>query len=161
MDDHRAGSEQLTRREERPARAFVLRSAPLIAAALLGSVVAFSGASAVAGADNGNRSAEPDTTTVTAAPYKVNANGETYGSGIGYSDVPPDLVLAHGDDGQIGYVKSKDLEDPLPSSVDDALELNNSGPRVINLYADDGVTVIGKFTIGAPNGRVLSPGEEP
>lgn len=159
MEDFRPLPEQLTGGDARSTGGLVRRSLPLIAAALLGLVLAFGGASAVTGAQAGSRSTERPTATATESPYPVNANGETFGSGFGAWDGGPDLIVAYGDDGELGYVRAEDLEDPQPSSVDEALELNKIGPRVINLYAEDGTTIIGRFTVGPPHGSILEPGE--
>lgn len=75
-----------------------------------------------------------------AVEYPVNENGETYGSANG-SQVP-DLLAAPTDDGQIGYVRVNELE--LARNVAGSIE---SGERIIEVYAADGVTVIGEFTV--------------
>ncbi len=92
-----------------------------------------------------------------APPFPVNENGETYGDYFQATRAgkDPDLILAQGEDGTLGYVRSADLEEPLPESPEAALaiqsERRTSGykGRYINLYAADGVTVIGRFFVGA------------
>lgn len=48
-----------------------------------------------------------------------------------------------------GYVKSIDLNDPLPTTPDEAIEYQKNLPesRTILLYESDGTTVIDTFTI--------------
>lgn len=75
-----------------------------------------------------------------AIDYPVNERGETYGSANG-SQVP-DLLAAPTDDGQIGYVRVSELE--LARNVAGSLE---SGERIIEVFASDGETVIGEFTV--------------
>lgn len=93
-------------------------------------------------------------------PPATNADGLSYGSAL---DAPsfeeiPDLVLAHGDGGTLGYVLKADLYD-APTSLEDVLrlptEVDSNGTvalvepvREIPLYEVDGVTVIGTYTIG-------------
>jgi hypothetical protein len=92
--------------------------------------------------------------SLSSAPvFPRNQSGQTYGSDM-YSTSPatePDLVLARGTDGTIGYVKSIDLYGTQPKTPEEAVALN---PKVgdvkqIPLYAVDGKTVIGKYNIVA------------
>ena len=59
------------------------------------------------------------------------------------------LILAMGNGGTIGYVKSADLEGPEVRTPEEALAYQRQRPdrREIPLYAEDGVTVIGTFEI--------------
>lgn len=63
------------------------------------------------------------------------------------------LILAQGEGGTLGYVRSTDLGESIPESPEAALALEAerraSGytGRYINLYDTDGVTVIGRFFI--------------
>lgn len=90
-------------------------------------------------------------------PFSINENGETYGDYFRAmrAGEDPDLIFAQGEDGTLGYVRSEDLEEPLPESPEAALameaEQRASGyeGRYINLYDADGVTVIGRFFIKA------------
>lgn len=75
-----------------------------------------------------------------AVDFPVNENGETYGSANGAS--VPDLLAAPTDDGKLGYVRVNELE--LARNVAGSLE---SGIRVVDVYASDGETVIGQFTV--------------
>lgn len=79
--------------------------------------------------------------------YKVNENGETYGSEL-YAEVcgeTPDLIAAICTDGTIGYVRNSDLN-PKPKTIEEAIELNDI--TEISLYNSDGETVIGVFEFG-------------
>ena len=66
----------------------------------------------------------------------------------------PGLLLAQGEDGTLGYVRATDLGEPQPETPEEAVALmaerKASGytGRYINLYAPDGVTVIGRFHVG-------------
>ena len=66
----------------------------------------------------------------------------------------PGLLLAQGEDGTLGYVRATDLGEPQPETPEEALalmaerEASGYTGRYINLYASDGVTVIGRFHIG-------------
>lgn len=76
--------------------------------------------------------------------YKINENGEKYGSEL-YADVCgelPDLILAEGKNGEIGYVRNIDLN-PEPKTIEEAIALNKI--TEIPLYSSDGKTFIGVF----------------
>jgi hypothetical protein len=96
-----------------------------------------------------------------APPYPVNENGMSYGSGaaIDEDDPGPDLVAAHGTNGRCGFVRASDRQQELPRNPEEAAaymaDLDPAGWDV-PLYAQDGVTVIGRFHIGP--GRVLTSG---
>jgi hypothetical protein len=99
-----------------------------------------------------------------APPYPVNENGMTYGSGAGIDedDPGPDLVAAYDADGRCGFVRATDRAQPARTLAE---ALANPGPdgRLVPLYAQDGVTVIGQLrsrwalTSGAPEPRRSSP----
>ena len=97
-------------------------------------------------------------------PYPVNKNGQTFGNMafVGpYNPVRPDLIACIGIDGTEGYCYQTDLNGVQPNNPDEAMEYMNrlvqryeemrrNGDmyvRVIPLYAEDGVTVIGEFGI--------------
>lgn len=65
--------------------------------------------------------------------FPVNASGETFGRGD--LEVVPDLVFAYGDNGAKGYVRDDELFDL------------GGGSMQVPLYASDGVTVLGTFTV--------------
>jgi len=85
--------------------------------------------------------------------YPVNDKGETYGSDMGNMMIidEPDLILAQGENGIIGYAKKVELEGPKPKTPEEAVKLNNTSPREVPLYDVDGETIIGKFFIGKEN----------
>lgn len=91
--------------------------------------------------------------------YKVNANGETYGSSanaVSFEECP-DLIAVIGNNGVKGYMHKSDS--PLaeqPSSPEEALKLQAEREklkeqgvkgRTVNVYASDGTTVVDTFTI--------------
>lgn len=84
--------------------------------------------------------------------YPVNEAGETYGKPVD-SIHPPDLIMAQGTDGKLGYVRSSELIGDDPATPEEAakyqLTLDPKG-RVIPLYEHDGITIIGEFKIGNP-----------
>lgn len=84
--------------------------------------------------------------------YPTNGNGQTYAPNMGDLILgelgEPDLMLAEGENGTIGYVKKEDLNGPLPKTPEEAVKLNGAKPREIPLYDVDGETVIGKFIVG-------------
>jgi hypothetical protein len=82
-------------------------------------------------------------------PYPVNENGMTYGSGAGIDedDPGPDLVAAYGTNGRCGFVRAADRPQPA-RTLAQALASPGPGGRLVPLYAQDGVTVIGDFRIG-------------
>lgn len=91
-------------------------------------------------------------------PYEKNTQGETFGSAMDAASPAdePDLITAVGDGGSIGYVKKADLDQGQPKSPEEAVafEASKKGQapkgRVLNLYAEDGRTVIGTKTVGSP-----------
>jgi len=100
----------------------------------------------------------------TAPPYPVNENGMSYGSGaaIDEDDPGPDLVAAHGTNGRCGFVRASDRQQDVPPSPEEALA-STADPdgRDIPLYAQDGVTVIGRFHIGPGTGLTSGAPEPP
>jgi hypothetical protein len=88
----------------------------------------------------------------------VNDSGQTFGAGADAdTDAElPDLVLAIGDDGTVGYVASSNLT-ASPATPEEVLQLpiDSSGAepvhsepsRTVPLFDKDGVTSIGQFTI--------------
>jgi hypothetical protein len=102
-----------------------------------------------------------------APKYPVNSSGQTYGSvskAIS-EETEPDLIAAIGLDGTKGYVLSKDLQDKMPKTPEEAVaitkeirkasaEAKAKGSNIIRevpLYSVDGKTVIGKFGISGTN----------
>lgn len=79
-----------------------------------------------------------------------NENGEIYGSEIFLSEigVQPDLILAEGSNGEIGYVRAEDINDSSVTTPEEAmLKMKNATTSVIPLYSSDGITVIGSFIL--------------
>lgn len=93
------------------------------------------------------------------ASYPKNAQGLTYGSDL-YAKSPqdaPDLVLAMATNSEEGYVLRTDLEEPMPTSPQEALaqQAARAGKdRVIPVYESDGITQIGVFMVGG--GRIVT-----
>lgn len=79
---------------------------------------------------------------------QINQTGLTYGSAL-LSETEPDLILAEGISGNIGYVKSSDLNGPMPATAYNAIQMQTSQSRVIPVYESDGITVIDTFVIDA------------
>lgn len=75
----------------------------------------------------------------------VNAKGQKFGSASGDGSEKLDLILAIGDDGTVGYVRSSDLDRPAASNPAAAVK-SRPAARVVSLYQKDGSTVTGKFT---------------
>ncbi len=96
--------------------------------------------------------------------YPVNAQGQTYGaSDVAYENLPegvsggevadylPDLILVQNSDGVEGYVLKADFLPQTPTSPEEALEMQESGAfsrKEVPMYASDGVTVLGTYSIG-------------
>lgn len=83
--------------------------------------------------------------------YEVNETGETYGASgnAAIDSVDPDLILAEGVDGTLGYVRSIDLNNVARTpnaAVAKQIALANSVIS-IPLYEKDGQTVIGSFEL--------------
>ena len=78
------------------------------------------------------------------APASNAAFQSEYESAAGFA-----LILAMGEGGTIGYVRSADLEGPEIRTPEEALAYQRQRPdrREIPLYSEDGVTVIGTFEI--------------
>lgn len=79
-----------------------------------------------------------------------NENGEIYGSEIFLNEigVQPDLILAEGSNGEIGYVRAEDINDSSVTTPQEAmLKMGNGTTSAIPLYSSDGITVIGSFIL--------------
>jgi hypothetical protein len=85
---------------------------------------------------------------VTDTAWGVNADGLTYG--VANDRGTPDLVAAFATNGRTGYVYSRDLYMPTPTSLQIG---GHSGQMLtIPVYTSDGHTVIGQLITGAlPN----------
>lgn len=98
--------------------------------------------------------------------YQKNENGQTYGSAANATSIEtePDLILAEGVDGTIGYVRSVDLNGVMPKTPEEAVELmskRTEGVREIKLYAVDGKTVIGTFEVQEGNVKMVDSDGKP
>lgn len=83
--------------------------------------------------------------------YPVNRNGETFGPQVIDILDSPDLVLAVNDEGVVGYVRPDEDDGAKVSSPEEAAAYMAAGPhdQFINMYTEDGQTVIGKFFVGS------------
>ena len=134
---------------------------PAICAVLMG-LICFTIALSVNAADQPD---QPLTVEQAAAAnpdaFSVNDYGLTYGNGydIARWGYDPDLILAQGIDGTIGYVYTKDMDGFHPSNPEEAVAYmhdyeqrraaaTNRGEqyeRIIPLYDETGQIVIGEF----------------
>lgn len=95
-------------------------------------------------------------------PKGVTADGRTYGSGANElrGDKRFDLVSVVGDHGKLGYAdraKMDALIDDVPPSKSDELRQDLAAGRLkVDVYAEDGVTKIDTFTLGADNSKFAS-----
>ncbi|CEP48279.1 MAG: hypothetical protein ACLUG9_05155 [Paraclostridium sordellii] len=103
--------------------------------------------------DNGKISKTIDTIR---GYFKINDNGETYGTYIDKGDgeyEEPDLMAVIGVNDVEGYVKKVDLydEENQPNNPEEAIaymeKREKEGPRLIPVYEKDGKTVIGEYRI--------------
>ncbi|MBE0418363.1 MAG: peptidase M56 BlaR1 [Coriobacteriia bacterium] len=91
--------------------------------------------------------------------WPVNARGMTYGSALQAMspEDEPDLIQVIATNGRVGYALRSDLDGPVPSTPQEAVRQQPTGPghnRVVPVYEADGITKIGVFIIetGAPLG---------
>lgn len=103
--------------------------------------------------DNGKISKTIDTIR---GYFKINDNGETYGTYIDKGDgeyEEPDLMAVIGVNDVEGYVKKVDLydEENQPNNPEEAIaymeKREKEGPRLIPVYEKDGKTVMGEYRI--------------
>ncbi|NBH63026.1 hypothetical protein D1155_15405 [Anaerotruncus sp. 80] len=86
-----------------------------------------------------------------AQTLKTNEAGDTYGSIVTQTEVP-DLIAAVATNGQNGFVKEADFFGELPKNPEEAIQLQKEQKdRIIPVYKNDGITVIGEFVISAPD----------
>jgi hypothetical protein len=108
-------------------------------------------------------------TSPSSSPYPTNAAGETYGSAAGAtsSQEEPDLIEAIGvsSSGDVtGYVRKLELDEATGATVQTPQEAiawtqshTGGAATSIPLYAEDGTTVVGKFTIPAQSATPPAP----
>lgn len=127
-----------------------------MAAALAATLTAFAIAIALGWGTSGSEAAEGSSDDSLAAvlaneKIEINASGQTYGSGLLDPDNPPVLIKAIGDNGEEGYVYEDQLAGPPVASPEEAVEYMKTEaarqPTVLVLYASDGKTPIGTFTL--------------
>ncbi len=88
----------------------------------------------------------PSTQDILSNGYPKNDSGETYGPDIKGWDCNPDLILVENESGKIGYIRATEME--TNASKDPAeIYTNNHKIHELNMYLQDGKTVIGKFNI--------------
>lgn len=92
--------------------------------------------------------------TVSTQGFQRNRDGETYGKmpimpfgQVNFSRIP-DLVEAVATNGKAGYVYESELSGHRPKNPQQAVAIDNQGPRTIPVYSKDGTTKIGEFVIG-------------
>lgn len=80
----------------------------------------------------------------------VNSSGELLGSELFLNElgIQPDLILAEGIDGTVGYVRNEDINCDTVSTLESAIAHGSGSTYFIPLYAEDGYTVIGQFRVG-------------
>ncbi len=107
---------------------------------------------------NGHVASAASVPTVAAAPAvdalphaSVNARGQSYGSELTAADPShtPDLILAYGKDGTLGYVKKIDFLKFQQIAPAASLNLSKLHPNGVDipLYASDGFTLVGSYHI--------------
>lgn len=83
--------------------------------------------------------------------FPINSNGQSFGSllanAFGEVIATPDLQLAIGSNGELGYVSSEELNGPTFSTIEEALASNDNPRSEINLYDEEG-QIIGVFKFG-------------
>ena len=83
--------------------------------------------------------------------YRINSNGERYGSVAYFSDDFLDLFYIVAQNGRTGYVRKTNLYGNTPKTPAEALSMPKDSARSISIpvYLEDGITVIGEFIINA------------
>jgi hypothetical protein len=91
----------------------------------------------------------------TGPTYPTNAHGQSYGSAAVAESRSqlPDLVRVQADNGAVGYIQRGDFEGPALTR-DQVLQLPRDADgnfvepkRTLTVYASDGTTVVGTFTL--------------
>ena len=115
------------------------RRAAIVLLVLVAGVVGLTG-SLAGGATKGGTDDRP---AIGGWPEDRNGDGIISDSG---DERIPDLIKAVGDAGTEGYVRNADLQGPQPSNPEEAVKMSGQ-ERTIPLYAADGTTVIGTYTL--------------
>ena len=91
--------------------------------------------------------------------YPVNEKGETYGPASYWiwdeNVIQPDLQLAEGENGVTGYIRLSEIDEldghnnvHMPEDAVEYMKRRaGEGDITVNMYLQDGETVIGKFVI--------------
>lgn len=131
-------------------------------AALICAGLGAVGGSQIAVAENASsKVAGPDPSPKPAPDYPVNDRGQTYGVDSERIEDEPDLIRAEATNGRVGYVMATDLAPPDFKSPEEAMawseeQENRSTPESVPVYASDGKTLVGEFTISPAEGFDLS-----
>jgi hypothetical protein len=93
--------------------------------------------------------------------YEINENGESLGDAASNREEMPDLIRVDGKNGIEGYARAADLFDREPTPYEFVTEVSGviitkEGTYDINVYAEDGVTVIDTFTVGGAYGYEIT-----
>ncbi len=101
----------------------------------------------------------PSATEIIQNGYPVNEKGETYGPASYWiwdeNVIQPDLQLAEGENGVTGYIRLSEIDEldghnnvHMPEDAVEYMKRRASeGDITVNMYLQDGETVIGKFVI--------------
>lgn len=132
--------------EKRKSRVLAITALGLVAGLAGGVLVA--GVAVAGGADD----APPPGSGV----FEKNQRGETFGTVADAKspDEEPDLIKAEATNGKTGYVRKVELDGQLPKSPSEAVAYSQrqNESRTIAVFDSDGVTEIGKFTVGPGGG---------
>lgn len=96
--------------------------------------------------------------------WATNASGQTFGKELeakSWSD-RPELISVVADNGKVGYVFAKEVDQPATTSLDvrEARLKAYLRGRTIPVYESDGVTQIGVTTIGGPGSIITRDGPD-
>lgn len=96
--------------------------------------------------------AAPSYNTAPAPLYARNSHGQTYGSDAHATSLAsePDLILAQGTNGRVGYLRKSEIFGKMPKTPQQAVAMNAQAQisRKVPLYASNGTTIIGTFIVG-------------
>lgn len=79
--------------------------------------------------------------------YPINARGETYGPAFREVLVSPDLELAQNEEGILGYIRQAEVPGASVSTLEEAAAYSCPDTFYMNMYAEDGITIIGQFYV--------------
>lgn len=93
--------------------------------------------------------------------YKVNENGQSYGSASSEEDDLPDLIAIIAENGKRGYVYKEDFTRRIPKTIEEAVVPSmESDDIVIPVYESDGTTEIGIYRISVEDSMQLLDSNE-